>query len=85
MGEKENEKLIQSFGDLVEANEKLTKPWRKFCAWLIVALIATNMIWGFVHWKQLQYAYQTPTEMTQSQDFEAQLQSQHQSEGATNG
>lgn len=76
---------IQSFGDLVEASEKITKPWRMLCVWLLAALVATNLIWGFVHWKQLQYAYMTPEEFSQTQQFDDQTQAQSYSQGAAQG
>lgn len=81
----DDKEKIQSFGDMVEASEKITKPWRHFCAWLLAALVATNLIWGFVHWKQLQYAYMTPEEFEQTQQFDAQTQEQHYSQGAAQG
>lgn len=77
----DNEK-IQSFTDMVEASEKITRPWRVLCAWMLAALVVTNLIWGFVHWKQLQYAYMTPEEFTQTQQFEEQTQEQSYSQGA---
>jgi len=40
----DDKEKIQSFGDMVEASEKLTKPWRIFCMWLLAALVATNLI-----------------------------------------
>lgn len=80
----DNEK-IQSFGDMVEATERLTKPWKTFVGLLLAALVLTNAIWGFVHWKQLQYAYMTPTEITQNQEFDQHTQNQSYSEGATSG
>lgn len=80
----ENEK-IQNFSDMVNASEKITKPWRTFCAWVLIALVLTNAIWGFVLWKQIQYAYQTPIEFEQGQQFDEHTQSQRYSEGATNG
>lgn len=76
---------IQSFGDLVDASEKMTRPWRILCAWLLAALVATNLIWGFVHWKQIQYAYMTPEEFTQTQQFDEQTQEQSYSQGTTQG
>lgn len=76
---------IQNFGDMVDASEKLSKPWRVLCGWLLAALVFTNLIWGFVHWKQLQYAYQTPIEFEQGQQFDQKTQSQSYSEGATSG
>lgn len=76
---------IQSFGDMVAATEKLTKPWKTFVALLLAALVATNAIWGFVHWKQLQYAYMTPTDVQQEQQFDDHTQNQHYSSGVNNG
>lgn len=76
---------IENFGDMIDAVEKLTKPWKTFCAWLLAALVATNIIWGFVHWRQLKYAYMTPEEFSQTQEFNEQRQEQHQSQGATQG
>lgn len=80
----DNEK-IQSFGDMVQATERLTRPWKTLAAFLLAALVLTNAIWGFVHWKQLQYAYMTPTEITQNQEFDQHTQNQSYSEGVTNG
>lgn len=81
----ENKETIQNFCDMVNATEKLTKPWKTFCIWLIAALFLTNAIWGLVHWSQIRYAYLTPTEMSQEQQFDEHNQSQNYSEGATNG
>lgn len=81
----DDKEKIQSFRDMVEASEKMTRPWRILCAWLLAALVATNLIWGFVHWKQLEYAYMTPEEFSQTQQFEEQTQEQHYSQGAARG
>lgn len=81
----EDKEKVQSFGDMVSATEKLTKPWRIAVVVVLIALILTNAFWAFVHWKQLQYAYMTPTEWSQEQQFEEQTQNQHYSDGATNG
>jgi len=81
----DDKEKIQSFGDLVDASEKITKPWRTLCAWLLAALVVTNLIWGFVHWKQLQYAYMTPEEFAQTQEFDTQTQEQHYSQGVAQG
>lgn len=80
----ENEK-IQNFRDMVNASNKISKPWIIFCALLLAALILTNAIWGFVHWKQLQYAYMTPEEFTQEQKFDEHQQTQQHSSGVTSG
>ena len=58
---------IQSFGDRVEATEKLTKPWR----W---ALIMTNVLWAIVFLAFILLAYLTPDTSYQYQDGETQTQ-----------
>lgn len=75
MGDKEK---IQSFGDLVEAAERLTKPWR-------LALIITNFLWAVVVVLLISYAYLIPSEMTQEQDLPSQHQTQTYIDGATSG
>lgn len=60
---------IQSFGDMVNATEKLTKPWR----W---ALIITNFLWAVVFLAFILLAYLTPDTSYQMQDFEGQSQAQ---------
>lgn len=76
---------IQNFGDMVAATESLIKPWKWFCGFLLVALVFTNLIWGFAHFKQIQYAYLTPVEFEQAQQFDEHTQSQSYNEGVTNG
>lgn len=63
-----NEK-IQSFGDMVQATERLTKPWR-------LALLITNALWAAVFLAFILLAYLTPDTVYQSQDFEGQVQTQ---------
>lgn len=64
----DNEK-IQSFGDMVEATEKLTKPWR----W---ALIITNCLWAIVFMAFILLAYLTPDTTYQYQEVDGQPQIQ---------
>jgi len=64
----DNEK-IQSFGDMVQATEKLTKPWR-------LALLITNALWAMVFLAFILLAYLTPDTSYQYQDFEGQAQVQ---------
>lgn len=73
----DNEK-IQSFGDMVEATEKLTKPWR-------IALFLTNILWAVVLFSFILLAYLTPVEMEQGQNIPDGSQTQSYSEGATGG
>lgn len=60
---------IQSFGDMVDATERLTKPWKK-------ALIWTNVLWAAVFLAFILLAYLTPDTSYQVQDFEEQSQAQ---------
>lgn len=64
-----DQEKIQSFGDMVEATEKLTKPWR-------IALITTNILWAIVFSAFILLAYLSPDTSYQSQDFEGQMQVQ---------
>lgn len=80
-----NKETIQNFCDMVTATHKLVKPWVIFCGILAAIIVLTNAIWGFVLWKQLQYAYMTPEQYTQEQMFEEQSQSQSYSSGAADG
>ena len=75
----DDKEKIQSFGDMVQATEKLTKPWR----W---ALIITNILWALVFLAFILLAYLTPDTSYQMQDFEGQSQVQTTgTETVTNG
>ncbi len=80
----DNEK-IQSFGDMVDATEKMSAPWRETVNKLIKALIFTNLFWALVLGAFIAFAYLTPTEFEQGQQFDEHTQSQSYSEGFTNG
>lgn len=60
---------IQSFGDMVNATEKLTKPWR-------LALIITNCLWAVVFMAFILLAYLTPDTNYQYQEVDGQPQIQ---------
>lgn len=60
---------IQSFGDMVNATEKLTKPWR-------LALIITNCLWAVVFMAFILLAYLTPDTTYQYQEVDGQPQIQ---------
>lgn len=64
----DNEK-IRSFGDMVQATEKLTKPWR-------LALIITNALWAIVFLAFILLAYLAPDTTYQYQEVEGQAQVQ---------
>lgn len=80
----DNEK-IQSFGDMVDATEKMSAPWRETVFKLVKALVITNALWAIVLGLFIWFAYMTPVEMEQDQQFDQQMQSQSYSEGVTNG
>lgn len=65
----DDKEKIQSFGDMVDATEKLTKPWR-------IALFITNILWALVFLAFILLAYLTPDTSYQMQDFEGQSQVQ---------
>ncbi len=60
---------IQSFSDMVNATEKLTKPWR-------FALAITNILWAVVFLAFILLAYLTPDTSYQYQDFDGHTQVQ---------
>lgn len=60
---------IQNFSDMVNATEKLTKPWR----W---ALVITNILWAAVFTAFILLAYLTPDSSYQYQDLPNQVQEQ---------
>lgn len=74
----DDKKIIQDFGDMVQATERLTKPWK----W---ALIITNCLWAIIVGLLVSYAYLIPSEMSQEQDFPSQHQEQILIDGATSG
>lgn len=80
----DNEK-IQSFGDMVDATEKMSAPWRETVQKLIKALIFTNAFWAVVLALFIWFAYMTPVEMEQGQQFDEHTQNQSYSEGVTGG
>lgn len=65
----EVEKDIGYFEKMVAGAERLIKPWK-------IALILTNAFWAFVLALFIWFAYMSPIEMEQSQDFPAESQSQ---------
>lgn len=72
------EKQIENFGDMVNAVEAITKPWRK-AFWL------SNIVWAIIVALLISYIYLVPSEMSQEQDITEQHQTQTYTEGATAG
>ncbi len=94
--EDNSKEMIQNFGDMVNATESLAKPWQDECErWKqtmekktkhhTIQMIATNLFWMIVTGMLIWFAYMTPVDVGQEQNFEQQSQSQNYSEGVTNG
>lgn len=65
----DHQENIQNFNDMVNATEKLTKPWR-------IALVITNVLWAVALIAFIGLAYLTPDTSYQYQDFEGNEQVQ---------
>lgn len=81
----ENKETIQNFGDMVNATQQLSKPWQEHTRRLTLALILTNLFWAIIVGMFVWFAYMTPIDVDQEQDFNDQTQHQYYSEGVTNG
>lgn len=81
----ENKEAIQNFGDMVNATQQLSKPWQEHTRRLTIALILTNLFWAIIVGMFVWFAYMTPVDVDQVQDFDNNTQQQSYSEGVTNG
>ena len=92
----ERHEMIQNFGDMVNATERLAQPWQDECQrWKEVAekkqkhhtiqMILTNLFWCIIVGMLVWFAYMTPVDVGQEQNFEQQTQVQNYSEGVTDG
>ena len=81
----DDKEKIQSFGELVSATERMSKPWQDTVKHLIWAIIGTNLFWAVIVAMLVYFAYMPPAEMSQEQDLTTQHQTQSYIEGATNG
>lgn len=81
----EDKETIKNFGDMVNATERMAAPWRETLFKVIRALIITNVLWAVIVGLLVWFAYMTPVDVGQEQNFEQQVQTQNYSEGATNG
>lgn len=80
----DNEK-IQSFGDMVDAVERLTKPIQDENEKLHKQLFWERIILGGIIAIFIWFAYMTPVELEQNQNLPDSSQTQSYSEGATGG
>lgn len=71
----DNEK-IQNFGDMVDATERMSSPWRDTVYKLIKALVLTNLFWALVLGLFIWFAYMAPDTTYQTQEFEGHQQVQ---------
>lgn len=71
----DNEK-IKNFGDMVDATEKLSKPWREIAFKLIKVIILTNLFWAVVLAALIWFSYMEPDTTYQEQAFEGHQQVQ---------
>lgn len=77
---------IESFGDMVEATDKMSSPWRETVFKLVRALILTNLFWAAVLSVFIWFAYMAPDTTYQAQEFEGHQQVQSSgTEVATQG
>lgn len=67
---------IESFGDMVDATEKMASPWRKANLVLTIALIITNLFWAIALCVFIWFAYMAPDTTYQTQEFEGHQQVQ---------
>lgn len=81
----ENKETIQNFGDMVNATQQLSKPWQEHTKKLTIALVLTNALWAIIVAMLVWFAYMTPVDVGQEQDFTNQVQTQNYSEGVTDG
>lgn len=81
----DDKEKIQSFGDMVDATERMAKPWQDAVRRLVWVIVGTNLFWAVIVGMLVWFAYMTPAEMTQEQDLTEQHQTQSYTEGATNG
>ena len=92
----DDKEKIQSFGDMVDATERMSTPWREECERLnasrdkdrlhhTIQLIACNVLWAIIVAMLIWFAYMTPVDVGQEQDLGQQTQTQTYSQGVTDG
>lgn len=87
-----DQEKIQSFGDMVDAVEKLTRPTQEENIRLHSQIDKMHrqmwwerIVFGIIILAFIAFAYLTPVEVEQGQQFPEGTQSQSYSEGATGG
>lgn len=70
---------MQLFEKSVEVGLKVAAPYKVIIGWLVATLIASNLIWGGVHFYHIMKSYEPEEiEITQTQDMPNQTQEQAQ-------
>lgn len=72
----DDQEKIKSFGDMVDATDRMSSPWRETVSKLIKALILTNLFWAAVLAVFIWFAYMAPDTTYQEQEFEGHQQVQ---------
>jgi len=67
---------IQSFGDMVDATDRMSSPWRDAVHKLVKALILTNLFWAIALCAFIWFAYMAPDTTYQTQEFDGYKQVQ---------
>lgn len=90
----DNKEMIQNFGDMVEATERMSKPWQEELKsqkkHSLILMLVTNLLWMIIVGMLIIFAYM-PTEdvsYSQNQQQDADSYSQSQSsdyQSTTNG
>ena len=81
----ERKEMMENFGDMVNATERMSAPWKETAWKLLKALVLTNLFWAVIVAMLVWFAYMTPIDSSQEQDFSGQTQHQSYSEGVTDG
>lgn len=80
----DREKVL-SFGEMVEATEKLSHPWKKAFIISNIAHVIVEFFLAVLCGLMIYYAYMVPVDLDQEQHFDEQTQYQHYSESYTKG
>ncbi len=67
---------IENFGDMVDATEKMSAPWRETVFKMIRVLAITNFLWAIVFAIFIWFAYMAPDTTYQTQEFDGHQQVQ---------
>lgn len=81
----ERKEMMENFGDMVNATERMSAPWKETAWKLLKALVLTNLFWAVIVAMLVWFAYMTPIESSQEQELTEGTQQQSYSQGVTDG